>query len=157
MSEIWDSNSSIEEKHSISKTPQINQLKQVFDIRMFDSVLNKLYNKQSLDEYDFIVVKEFLNGDYKEKYREKYNALVEYASEELKKEYTIDKIKQLKVKNLNDEFINSLFSGNLLLSHIEIAYALLSKNNSFMEDKLIDERVKETLKKYITKDFVNKK
>ena len=157
MSEIWDSNSSIEEKHSISKTPQINQLKQVFDIRMFDSVLNKLYNKQSLDEYDFIVVKEFLNGDYKEKYREKYNALVEYAPEELKKEYTIDKIKQLKVKNLNDEFINSLFSGNLLLSHIEIAYALLSKNNSFMEDKLIDERVKETLKKYITKDFVNKK
>ena len=133
MSEIWDSNSSIEEKHSISKTPQINQLKQVFDIRMFDSVLNKLYNKQSLDESDFIVVKEFLNGDYKEKYREKYNALVEYASEELKKEYTIDKIKQLKVKNLNDEFINSLFSGNLLLSQIEIAYALLSKNNSFSQ------------------------
>ena len=85
MSEIWNSSSSIEEKHSITLTPQINQFKQNFNMRYFDGILKKLYNKQKIDESDFIIIKEFLSGDYKEKYKDKYNALVEYASEELKK------------------------------------------------------------------------
>lgn len=153
MSEIWNSSSSIEEKHSITLTPQINQFKQNFNMRYFDGILKKLYNKQKIDESDFIIIKEFLSGDYKDK----YNALVEYASEELKKGYTIDKIRQLKVKNLDDNFINSLFSGNLSLSQREVAYVLLSENNSFMEDRLIDDKVKETLKKYITEEFVSEK
>lgn len=157
MSEIWDSNSSIEEKKSAFVTPQINQLKQYFNIRYFDDVLKKLYNKQSINESDFIIIKKFLNSDYKDEYKEKYNVLIDYAPEELKKIYTIDKIKQLKIKNLDDNFIKSLFDGNLSHSQIQIAYILLSENNYFMDDKLIDDKVKETLKKYITEEFVNKK
>ena len=44
MSEIWNSSSSIEEKHSITLTPQINQFKQNFNMRYFDGILKKLYN-----------------------------------------------------------------------------------------------------------------
>lgn len=155
MSEIWNNNSEIEEKNSISLTPQINQFKDNFNVRYFDGVLKKLYNKQSIDESDFMIIKEFLSGDYKEQYKERYDALVEYASEELKKEYTINKIKELKVKNADADFINSLFSGNLLPYQKDIAYVMLSENNSFMEDKLIDDKVKDTLKNNITKEFID--
>lgn len=82
MSEIWNNNSEIEEKNSISLTPQINQFKVNFNLRYFDGILKKIYNKQSIDESDFIIIKEFLSGDYKEQYKERYDALVEYASEE---------------------------------------------------------------------------
>lgn len=155
MSEIWNNNSEIEEKKSIQSTPQIDQLKTRFNMRYFDEVLKKLYNKQKIDESDFMIVKDFLSGDYKEKYKGKYDALVEYASEELKKEYTINKIKELKVKNADDDFINSLFSGNLLPYQKDIAYVMLSENNSFMEDKLIDDKVKDTLRNNITKEFID--
>lgn len=155
MSEIWNNNSKIEEKYSIQSTPQIDQLKTRFNMRDFDEVLKKLYNKQKIDESDFMIIKEFLSGDYKEKYKGKYDALVEYASEELKKEYTINKIKELKVKNADDDFINSLFSGNLLPYQKDIAYVMLSENNSFMEDKLIDDKVKDTLRNNITKEFID--
>ena len=53
MSEIWNSSSSIEEKHSITLTPQINQFKQNFNMRYFDGILKKLYNKQKIDESDW--------------------------------------------------------------------------------------------------------
>lgn len=155
MSEIWNNNSEIEEKYSIQSTPQINQLKTRFNMRNFDEVLKKLYNKKSIDESDFMIIKDFLSGDYKERFKEKYDALVEYASEELKKEYTINKIKELKVTNADDDFINSLFSGNLSLSQKEDAYVMLSENNSFMEDKLIDDKVKDTLRNNITKEFID--
>ena len=155
MSEIWNNNSEIEEKKSIQSTPQIDQLKTRFNMRNFDEVLKKLYNKQKIDESDFMIVKDFLSGDYKEKYKGKYDALVEYASEELKKEYTINKIKELKVKNADDNFINSLFSGNLELYQKDIAYVMLSENNSFMEDKLIDDKVKDTLRNNVTKEFID--
>lgn len=157
MSEIWNNNSEIEEKNSITLTPQIKQFKVNFNVRYFDDVLKKLYNKQSIDETDFMIIKEFLSGDYKKQYKERYDALIEYASEELKKEYTINKIKDLKVKNVDDDFINSLFSGILSLSQKEIAYVMLSENNSFMEDKLIDDKVKNTLRNNITKDFIDTK
>lgn len=155
MSEIWNNNSEIEEKKSIQSTPQIDQLKTRFNMKDFDDILKKLYNKQKIDESDFMTVKDFLSGDYKEKYKGKYDALVEYASEELKKEYTINKIKELKVKNADDNFINSLFSGNLLPYQKDIAYVMLSENNSFMEDKLIDDKVKDTLRNNITKEFID--
>lgn len=155
MSEIWNNNSEIEEKKSIQSTPQIDQLKTRFNMRDFDEILKKLYNKKKIDESDFMIIKEFLSGDYKEKYKGKYDALVEYASEELKKEYTINKIKELKVKNADDNFINSLFSGNLLPYQKDIAYVMLSENNYFMEDKLIDDKVKDTLRNNITKEFID--
>jgi hypothetical protein len=157
MSEIWDNNSSIEEKNSRTVTPQINQFKIHFNLRDFDGILKKIYNNQSIDESDFMIIKDFLSGDYKEQYKERYDVLVEYAPEELKKEYTINKIKELKVKNADDDFINSLFSGNLSLSQREVAYVMLSENNSFMEDKLIDDKVKDTLRNNITKEFIDAK
>lgn len=69
----------------------------------------------------------------------------------------MNKIKELKVKNANDDFINSLFSGNLSLSQKEVAYVMLSENNSFMEDKLIDDKVKDTLRNNITKEYIDTK
>ena len=137
MSEIWNSNSIIEEKHSISSTPQLNQFKVYFNIRDFDGVLKKLYNKQNIDESDFTIIMYFINNDLKDKYKERYEALVQYASEELKKAYTIDKLKQLRI-NLDDDFINGLYNGNFTFSQKEIAYSLLSENNSFLTDRQID-------------------
>lgn len=156
MSEIWNSNSIIEEKHSISSTPQLNQFKVYFNIRDFDGVLKKLYNKQNIDESDFTIIMYFINNDLKDKYKERYEALVQYASEELKKAYTIDKLKQLRI-NLDDDFINGLYNGNFTFSQKEIAYSLLSENNSFLTDRLIDERVKKNLKNNITEEFMAEK
>lgn len=42
MREIWDSNSSIEEKHSSSITPQIKQFKVSFSIREIYDIIKKI-------------------------------------------------------------------------------------------------------------------
>ena len=154
MSEVWNNESKIEERSSIIRTPQINQLKQRFNIRDFDQVLKKLYNKRRIDDSDYFLIKQFLDYNHNNQFKERYQALIDNASDELKERYTIDKIRESNVTANIDGFIKDLYSGNLTYDIKEKAYNLIARDYSIMEDGLIDDRIKQILKENVDKEFI---
>lgn len=155
MSEIWNEKSIVEEKHSKSLTPQIDQFKTHFNMRDFDAILKKLYNKQVINESDFLIILSFINSEFKEEFKEKYNMLVEYATDELKEKYTLYKLKQIKLNNFDEKLIDDLFNNNITSNQKDTIYFLLSQNSFLLTDKLIDDRVKNTLKNNLTEEVIN--
>ena len=87
MSEIWNHNSSIEQKHSITATSQLSQLKAVFSVREIYDIINKYQKNHKIDDNDYNNLVWFIDSKYAEKYVELINYIKALFGEELKDKY----------------------------------------------------------------------
>lgn len=98
MSEIWDNNSSIEEKHSTVLTPQINQLKVYFSIGQINDIMNKYRNNKELNEADYETLCFFIDSKYGEHFSEYVDYIKKLLGDKLKNEYFKIKLNNNKEK-----------------------------------------------------------
>lgn len=152
MSEVWNENSIIENRKSFIATPQISQLSASAGLREFIIALTKMYKNEIIDDTDFLSIIWFLNSEYKNTDKERYDLLVKYATLDFKRKYTVYILKQNKV---NDSIIKAYMNNNLASVGLDNIYKMMRDNNSkFLLDPFIDDNFKNAVNSLLTSDYI---
>ena len=165
MSEIWDSNSSIEEKHSISYTPQLSQLRTTgFNIRGIYDIIKKFQNNEKIEEYDYKKLCWFIDSEYAEKYDELSNYVKSLFGDSLKNEYFRLKLENNKDKILNYEYdliCNYFFKNELEEKNIDAfknyLYKAMQKIPELFVDDMLSKEYKEKISQVLTSEDIKER
>ncbi len=164
MKEIWNSKSSIEEKHSASLTPQINQFRINFSIREIYDIIKKYQSNKSLEENDYNVLCWFLDSEYAKQFNELSKYVKDLFGDKLKDEYFKRKLNDNKdkIQNYKYQMIYNYFLKNELdEEHIEafrtILYEAMQKISELFNDDMLSNEYKEKIHRILPIDEIKKR
>ena len=164
MSEIWNTNSTIEEKHSEIRTPQLSQLKNKFNIRNIYDIIKKYQNSGNIEENDYINLCWFIASEYAEQFNELSNYVKELFGDKLKDEYFKFELNNNKDKLQSHAydlvykyfFENELNTDNINLFKNEL-YKCMVKIPRLFNSDMISKDFKEKINKILPLKEVKKR
>lgn len=164
MGEIWDSNSSIEEKHSISLTPQIDQFRINFNILEIYDIIKKYQSNRKLEENDYKELCWFLDSEYAEQFNELSKYVKDLFGDKLKEEYfkiklndNKDKIQNYKYQKIYNYFLENELNEEHIDTFQDFLYEAMQKIPELFNDDMLSDEYKEKLYKILPIDEIKKR
>lgn len=163
MSKIWDSNSSIEEKHSTSLTPQINQFRINFSIREIYDIIKKYQSNRKLAENDYYELCCFIDSEYAEQFNELSKYVKDLFGDKLKDEYfkiklndNKDKIQNYKYQQIYNYFLENELNDEYIDTFQDFLYEAMKKIPKLFNNDMLSNEYKEKLYKILPIDEIKK-
>lgn len=164
MSEIWNNDSSIEEKHSTSKTPQLNQFKTYFNIRDIYTIIKKYQSNGKIEENDYHNLCWFIDSEFAEQYNELTVYVKELFGDILKDEYfkiklnnNKDKIQDYKYKVISKYLLESEIENDNVELLKDYLYEMMQKIPELFNSDMISDKYKKKIEYILPANEIQKR